>query len=40
MTPGHVVQVETDRLARELAAVEKIDEDAAAQKLEDMLSAA
>ena len=33
-------QAALDRLARELAAVEKIDEDAAAQKLEDMLSAA
>jgi CarD family transcriptional regulator len=33
-------QAALDRLARELAAVEKIDEDAATQKLEDMLTAA
>ena len=33
-------QAALDRLARELAAVERIDEDAAAQKLEELLSAA
>ncbi len=33
-------QAALDRLARELAALEKIDETAAAQKLEDMLKAA
>jgi CarD family transcriptional regulator len=32
-------QAALDRLARELAAVEKIDEDAAAQKLEKLLAA-
>ncbi len=33
-------QAALDRLARELAALEKIDEEAAAQKLEEMLKAA
>jgi len=32
-------QAALDRIARELAAVEKIDEDAAAQKLEKLLAA-
>jgi CarD family transcriptional regulator len=35
-----IYEAALDRLARELAAVEKIDRDAATQRLEDMLKAA